>query len=213
MVTKAKKEKTVDELKKKFSEAKSVFSTKQLGLTVEEITNLRNEIRDLNAEFKIAKNTLFKKAAEGTDYALLTEDLKGTTAFLFCYEDLVGPAGKVSKFSKDNKDKVTIEAAFLDGEFLDSEKASKVANLPSKEVLLSQIAGMLVQNTQSIAYILSQLGEKEEKEKLLKEFIVAATTVESASSNEGGEKAAGAAAESEKTEEKPAETEAKTEEG
>lgn len=206
MVTKATKEKTVEELKDKFSRAKSVFSTKQLGLSVEEITNLRKEIRDLDAEFKIAKNTLFKKAAEGTDYAPLTEDLKGTTAFLFCYDDVVGPAGKVSKFSKDNKDKVTIEGAFLDGELLDNEKAAKIANLPPKEVLLSQIAGMLVQNTQSIAYIFGQLGEKEDKEKLLKEFIVAATTVESASGDASGETAAEAA------EEKPAETEAKAEE-
>jgi len=205
MVTKATKEKTVEELKDKFSRAKSVFSTKQLGLSVAEITQLRNEIRDLGAEFKIAKNTFFKKAAEGTDYASLTANLKGTTAFLFCYDDVIAPAGKITKFSKENKDKVTIEGAFLDGELLDNEKASKIANLPSKDVLLSQIAGMLVQNTQSIAYIFGQLGEKEDKEKLLKEFIVAATTVESASGDASGETAVEAA-------EKPAETEAKTEE-
>ena len=205
MVTKATKEKTVEELKDKFSRAKSVFSTKQLGLSVEEITNLRGEIRELGAEFKIAKNTLFRKAAEGTDYASLTENLKGTTAFLFCYDDVIAPAGKVSKFAKENKNKVTIEGAFLDGELLDTETASKIASLPSKEILLSQIAGMLVQNTQSIAYIFSQLGEKEDKEKLLKEFIVAATAVESASGDGKEEKAAEAAA-------KPAETEAKTEE-
>lgn len=195
MVTQATKEKTVNELKDKFSRAKSIFSATQLGLTVEEITNLRKEIRPLNAEFKIAKNTLFKKAAEGTDYAQLTENLKGPTAFLFCYDDVLAPAGKVTKFSKSIKDKVSIAGAYLDGEYLDNEKASKVANLPSKEVLLSQIAGMLVQNTQSIAYILSQLGENEDKAKLLKEFIVAATTVESASGDENGEKAAEAAAE------------------
>jgi large subunit ribosomal protein L10 len=205
MVTKAIKEKTVEELKDKFSRAKSVFSAKQLGLSVAEITKLRQEIRPLQAEFKIAKNTLFRKAAEGTDFAGLTDGLKGPTAFLFCYDDMIAPAGKVSKFSKENKEKVSFDGAFLDGELLDGEKASKVANLPSKEVLLAQIAGMLVQNTQSIAYILSQLGEKEEKEKLLKEFIVAATTVESASGDANGDTAADSA-------ETTADAEAKTEE-
>ena len=212
MVTKNDKEKIVDELKDKFSRAKSVFTTKQLGLTVAEITELRNSIRDLNAEFKIAKNTLFKKAAEGTDFAPATEELKGTTAFLFCYEDPIAPAGKVKEFSKDNEDKVNFENGVLEGEFLDTEKAIKVASLPSKDTLLSQIAGMLVQNTVSIAYIMGQLGEKEEKEKALRDFIVAETSnVETASSED---EAKAAPAEEAKAEESaPAETEAKDEGG
>jgi large subunit ribosomal protein L10 len=183
MVTKNDKEKILIDLKDKFSRAKSVFTTTQLGLTVAQITELRNGIRDLNAEFKIAKNTLFKKAAEGTEFAPATESLKGTTAFLFCYADPIAPAGKVKEFAKANAEKVTFENGVLEGEFLDTQKAIKVASLPSKDTLLSQIAGMLVQNTQSIAYILSQLGEKEEKTKALREFIVAETSnVETASS-------------------------------
>jgi large subunit ribosomal protein L10 len=203
MVTKNDKAKIVDDLKDKFGRAKSVFTTTQLGLTVGQITKLRDSIRDLNAEFKIAKNTLFKKAAEGTQFAPATEDLKGTTAFLFCYEDPIAPAGQVKKFSKENADKVNFENGVLEGEFLDTEKATKVASLPSKDTLLSQIAGMLVQNTVSIAYILGQLGEKEEKEKALREFIVAETSnVETASSD--GEVDAAPAAEA-KVEEKPEE--------
>ena len=203
MVTKNDKAKIVDDLKDKFGRAKSVFTTTQLGLTVSQITKLRDSIRDLNAEFKIAKNTLFKKAAEGTQFAPATEDLKGTTAFLFCYEDPIAPAGQVKKFSKENADKISFENGVLEGEFLDTEKATKVASLPSKDTLLSQIAGMLVQNTVSIAYIMGQLGEKEEKEKALREFIVAETSnVETASSD--GEVDAAPAAEA-KVEEKPEE--------
>jgi large subunit ribosomal protein L10 len=205
MVTKNDKEKILIDLKDKFSRAKSVFTTTQLGHTVAQITELRNGIRDLNAEFKIAKNTLFKKAAEGTEFAPATESLKGTTAFLFCYEDPIAPAGKVKEFSKANAEKVTFENGVLEGEFLDTQKAIKVASLPSKNTLLSQIAGMLVQNTQSIAYILSQLGEKEEKTKALREFIVAETSnVETASSV--GEVDAAPAAEA-KVEEKAPEAE------
>ena len=156
MVTKNDKERVVDELKDKFSRAKSVFNTKQLGLSVEQITTLRNDIRSLEAEFKIAKNTLFRKAAEGTDFEDLTKDLNGPTAFLFCYADEVAPAAKVKDFSKDNEDKVNLETCFVDGQVLDKDGTQKVLNLPAKEVLLSQIAGMLVQPTSQIAGMLTQ---------------------------------------------------------
>ncbi len=202
MVTKNQKQEVVNELKDKFSRAKSVFTTKQLGLSVEQITNLRDQIREIGGEFKIAKNTLFRVAAQGTDFEPLCEDLKGPTAFLFCYDDIVAPAGKVKKYSKDELDeKVTLETAFIDGQFLDNEKAAKVINLPPKEVLLSQIAGlivqpqsqvagMLTQSASEVASLLQQLGEKDGSDKPLKDFIVASSTsVESAS--EPGDNAEG----------------------
>jgi len=139
MVTKNQKQDTIAELKEKFSKAKAVFTTTQLGLTVEEITKLRKAIRPQQAEFKIAKNTLFKKASEGTAFEAMTGDLKGPTAFLFCYDDPISPAGSVKKFSKENKDKVAFEGAYFDGEVLDKEAANKVAGLPSKETLLPQM--------------------------------------------------------------------------
>ncbi|MDD9897577.1 MAG: 50S ribosomal protein L10 [Candidatus Melainabacteria bacterium] len=195
MVTKSDKEKTVEELKDKFSRAKSVYSTKQLGLSVEEITNLRNEIRSIGGEFKIAKNTLFRIAAKGTQFEELASDLTGTTAFLFCYEDEVSPASKVKDFSKENEDKVSLEGANIDGQTYDQAQTTKVINLPAKEVLLSQIAGMLVQPTSQIAgmmgasasdiaSLLKQLSEKGDGAKTVGEFSVASEnkTVESASS-------------------------------
>jgi len=184
MVTKSQKETTVSELKEKFSKAKSVYTTQQLGLSVAAITKLRREIRPMSADFKIAKNTLFRIAAEGTPFEALTKELKGPSALVFCYEDTIAPLGQVKKFSTGNKDLVSIEGGVLEGELLDKAKATQVASLPSKDVLLSQIAGMLVQNTQSIAYILSQLGEKEDQAKLLKDFIVANSPVESASNSD-----------------------------
>lgn len=191
MVTKQRKEETVSELKDKFSRAKSVFTTTQLGLTVAQITSLRDEIRSIGAEFKIAKNTLFRIASKGTDYEKLTEDLKGPSAFLFCYEDIIAPAGKLTKFSKANKNIVSIGGAFLDGELLDKDSATKIAGLPSKEVLLSQIAGMLVQNTQAIAYILSQLGENTDTTKLLKDLAVTTESVDASNSSSGAVNAEG----------------------
>ncbi len=187
MVTKNQKEETIVELQGKFAKAKAVFTTKQLGLSVAQITELRNNIRPLNAEFKVAKNTLFRKAAEGTPYADLTKELKGPIALLFCYEDQVAPAGKIKLFGAANDEKVAINSAYLDGELLDAAKATKIAGLPSREILLSQIAGMLVQPASMIAYILKELGEKEAKDALLKDFIVASPVEASSDKEKEGE--------------------------
>ena len=100
MVTRAQKEETVKELKDKFAKATAIYSTDQNALTVEEISNLRRELRPISAEFKIAKNKLFNIAAKGTQYEALTDSLVSTTAMLFCYGDTVGPAGVVKRFSK-----------------------------------------------------------------------------------------------------------------
>jgi large subunit ribosomal protein L10 len=172
MVTKATKEKTVAELKEKFARATAVYTTDQKGLTVSEISQLRNDIRSLNAEYKLAKNTLIRVAARDTEFESLTGELSGTTAILFCYGDNISPASKLKKFSSSTQDKVSFKGAFLDGSTLDAVSALKIADLPPKEVILAQIAGMLVQPAVSIAYILKELGEKADKGKLLKEFIL-----------------------------------------
>lgn len=195
MVTKLQKEDTINELKDKLSKATALYTTEQLGLTVSQITDLRTKLRAQNAEYKIAKNTLIGIAAKGTDYEKLAEDLTGPTALLICYEDGTAPAGTVKKFSGEASDKVEFKGAVLEGELLDKEGAIQVAGLPSKEVLLSQIAGMLVGPPSSIAYILQELGDKDEQDKLLKDFM-------SGASKDGGDDS--------KEEEKP--EEAKTEE-
>lgn len=202
MVTKATKEETVKELKEKFSRATAVYTTNQNGLTVEEISSLRNEIRSLEAEFKIAKNTLINVAAKETDYSGLTENLSGTTALLLCYGDNVSPAGKLKKFSKDNNDKIDFKGAFVDGSLLDAAGALKIADLPPKDFILAQIAGMLVQPASSIAYILKELGEKEEKDKLLKDFMLAEVESKSGAVEEISAGASTPETGEEKTEEK-----------
>lgn len=185
MVTKAQKEETINKLKEKFSRAKSIFSTIQTGLSVAEISKLRRQVRPLGAEFKIAKNTLFRKAAQGTAFEALTSELQGPSAFLFCYDDPISPASSVKSFSKETKDKIEFGSAYLDGQILDKNSALKVASLPSKDVILAQIAGMLVQNTQSIAYILSELGQKPEQNTQLKDLITSSNnSVETASASE-----------------------------
>ncbi len=188
MVTKAQKDVTIEELKAKFGDAKAVYATTQKGLTVKEISALRRLLRPHKAEYKIAKNTLTRKAAEGTSYATMTDDLSGPTALVFCYDDAVSPVTQVKTFSKETNDKIELINGLLDGELLDATKLNKLANLPAKDVILSQIAGMLVQPASMIAYILKELSEKGEG-KTLKEFLVASSNQASQGSAEPEAKA------------------------
>ena len=181
MVTKADKVNTVSELSEDFSKATAVFTTDQIGLTVSEITELRDKIRTHGAKYTIAKNTLIRKAAEGSDFAPLTENLEGPTALLLCFDNKdVEPASEVKKISKENE-KVVFKGAYLDGAVLDADQAKSVAGLPSKDVILSQIAGLLVNIPSSVAYIFDELSKKDEDQtKLVKEFIIADEKAENA---------------------------------
>jgi large subunit ribosomal protein L10 len=175
LVTKLNKEEQVKDLKNDFENATAVFTTDQLGLTVSQITELRNQIREFKAKYRIAKNTLFKKAAEGTDYEELVGSLTGPSAVLFCFDKLdVEPAAKIKNFAKDNDEKVEFKGGMLDGDLLAAEQAKAVAGLPSKDTLLSQIAGMLVQVPSGMAYIFDELSKKDEDQtKLVSEFALA----------------------------------------
>jgi|GEM_PF-385121 len=188
MVTKAQKDETIQELKTKFAGAKAVYATRQKGLTVKEISSLRKILRGYKAEYKIAKNTLIGKAAAGTAYEPVTTELEGPTALVFCYDDAVAPVGQVKTFSKEANDKIELVGGLLDGELLDTTKLNRLANLPGKDVLLSQIAGMLVQPTSMIAYILQELSKKEGG-KTLKDFLVAGSDQASQGSAEPEAKA------------------------
>jgi len=174
LVTKNDKVNIIKELSDNFASASAVFTTDQLGLSVGQISSLRSKLREHGAVLKIAKNTLIRKAAEGSKYQDLTANLVGQTAVLFCFNNKdVEPASTVKSFAKENEEKVVFKGAFLDGNTLSSEEAKQLAGLPSKDVLLSQIAGMLVNIPSSIAYIFDELSKKDaDQSKLVKEFII-----------------------------------------
>lgn len=199
MVTKLDKEETIKELEEKFSKAEAAYAVDQERITGKENTEFRKELLKLDAEYKVAKNTLFKISAKGTQFEPLVESLNGPTALLFCYGDTTAPAGFIKKYSKSKEDKIKFKASFMDGELLDEKETLEVAGLPSKEVLLSQIAGQLVSPLSGIAYIFQELGNKDGEDKKLKEFFVDSPATEEAPKEE--EKAEAAPAEEAKSEE------------
>tara|TARA_B000000460_G_C21480228_1_gene376665 strand:+ start:395 stop:910 length:516 start_codon:yes stop_codon:yes gene_type:complete len=132
----------VKELKKTFSKAKAIYFTEYHGLNVGDITKLRSEFFKADVEYKVAKNTLIKLAAEQNMISGLDEVLIGSTAIAIAYNEPVAPAKVIKEFTKDN-DLPTVKGILFDGEFLPGEEFKKLADMPSKEELLSQLVAML----------------------------------------------------------------------
>ena len=132
----------VKELKETFSKAKAIYFTEYHGLNVGDITKLRSEFFKADVGYKVAKNTLIKLAAEQNKISGLDEVLIGSTAIAIAYNEPVAPAKVIKEFTKDN-DLPTVKGILFDGEFLPGEEFKKLANMPSKEELLSQLVAML----------------------------------------------------------------------
>lgn len=128
----------VDKLKKEFEETKSVFVTDYTGLNVADITLLRKDLRENSIKYLVAKNTLIRIAAKETGYDNIIEHLEGQTALAFAKDD-PAVAAKILYDSFKNIEKPVIKAFVLDNELFPGADAVRLAELPSKEILLSQI--------------------------------------------------------------------------
>ena len=138
-------EKNQDELAqltKKLDKAKAVYFTDFLGLDVSSITELRSEFFKASIEFKVAKNTLLKLAAENINLEGLDDFLVGSTAIAISYDEPTAPAKVLKKFT-ENHDKPEVKAILFDGEVLDGSEYLKFATLPTKDELLTKLVLML----------------------------------------------------------------------
>ena len=134
--------KEVKSLTEKLDKANAIYFTDYLGLDVVSITKLRKEFVSNNVEFTIAKNTLIKLAAKDVGIDGLDEFLNGPTAIALSYNDPTDPAKVIKSFLKDF-DKPSVKGMILDGQIFQAEEFEKIASLPTKEQLLSQLVGML----------------------------------------------------------------------
>ena len=132
----------VKELSDSFSKAKAVYFTEYHGLNVGDITKLRSEFFKADVEYKVAKNTLIKLAAEENKISGIEELLKGSKALAIAYDEPVAPAKVIKEFTKDS-DLPSVKGILFDGEFLPGEEFKRLANLPSKEELLATLVAML----------------------------------------------------------------------
>lgn len=149
----------VEELSEKFKKAKMIVLTEYRGITVEDDTKLRAQIRANQDDYCVVKNSTIVHALKAAGIEGI-DALEGPTAAVIGYEDYVAPAKVVNDYAKDH-DFYTIKAGIMDGKVIDVAEVKKLASLPSKETLYSMLASALLGNIRNLAVVLDQAREKQ----------------------------------------------------
>ena len=157
------KQPIVEEIKGYAADAKSAVLVDYCGLTVEQDTQLRKKLREAGVVYKVYKNTLLKRAFEGTDFAQLDQHLEGPTAIAFGLEDATAPARILNEFTKE-ADALQLKAGVVEGTYYDEKGIKVIATIPSREVLLSKLLGSLQSPIANFARVIKQIAEKNEAE-------------------------------------------------
>ena len=129
----AKKAAIVEEVVEKFEKASSVVVVDYRGLTVEEVTNLRKELREAGVEMRVIKNTYLKRAADKAGYEGLDDTFSGPTAVAFADEDVTAPARILSKFAEDHE-ALEIKGGMIEGKVVTLEEIHALANYQTAKV-------------------------------------------------------------------------------
>jgi large subunit ribosomal protein L10 len=132
----------VAEIRDRVAGSVATLLTHYRGLSVKDLAQLRTALRSADAELRVVKNTLAKRAVSDAGIEGLDELLVGPTALVICDTDPVGPAKALKAFAKDHPDLV-IRGGYLDGAVMDAAAATRLADLASREELLAQMAGLM----------------------------------------------------------------------
>ena len=154
----AQKEASVAELTKNFEDSTAVLLTEYRGLTVAQLKELRNSIRQ-DAEYAVVKNTLTKIAAQRAGVEGLDDELKGPSAIAFVHGDPVAVAKGLRAFAKAHP-LLVIKGGYFDGAPLTADEVNKLADLESREVLLAKLAGAMKASLTKAAYVFNALPSK-----------------------------------------------------
>ena len=153
------KQPIVDEIKGILDGAQSAVTVKYLGITVDQDTKLRKELRENGVTYKVFKNTLIKRAAEDTEFAALDSDLEGPTALAVSKTDATAPARIIAKYAKDIK-ALELKGGVVEGAYYDKDAIQTIATIPSRNELLSKLLGSLQSPITNLARVLNQIAEK-----------------------------------------------------
>jgi len=136
------KEGLVADLQEKFKSAKVAILTDFTGLNVDQMTELRRQLRQAGTEYKVVKNTLLRRASENTDLALLADYFDGPNGIALSSEDLVASAKVMTEFREDNP-ALLIKVGVVEGHVLEAEQIKTLAFLPSREILLGKLLALM----------------------------------------------------------------------
>jgi large subunit ribosomal protein L10 len=153
MKTKAQKQKDLDALAEQFKNAKAAMLVGFQGMTVAKDQELRNHLREAGVSYEVVKNTLARKAAEGTALEVARDQFKGVTAVALSTGDPVGLSKAISKFTKANPEIFTFKAGIVEGKVVALRDVEAIASLPSKEDLISKIMFLFNAQAQRLATV------------------------------------------------------------
>jgi large subunit ribosomal protein L10 len=168
--TKVQKQQMVTDITEKLEKATSLVFADYQGMTMSQLSAIRNDLADQSAEFTVTKNNLLKIALKNTNQTIDGAVLAGPVATLFAFGDEISPIKVLTKAIKDNN-AGKIKGGVLDGEFMDEYKVIKLSNLPSKDQLRAQvvgalgsplygIVGVLQANLRNLVYALDQIRKQ-----------------------------------------------------
>ncbi len=172
MLTKEQKRLQFEALRQDIEGIQTLFLLENVGLTVNAVTDLRRRVREIDATYKVVKNSVVRLAIEGTDKEGLTPHLKGPKVLAFTAGDAAALGKVLKEFIKDHPE-LSFKEAFLEGEILDEKSAEAIAELPSREELISKLlyvlqspmrrlAVALNSPVQNLTSALSQIAEKQD---------------------------------------------------
>lgn len=151
----------IEEIKSQFDGAAGAVLADYRGLTVAEDTTLRKTLRDNSVIYKVYKNTYIKRAIAGTPFEGLSASLEGPTAVAISKTDATAPARLLSKFAK-TAPKLEIKCGIVEGTFYDNNTIKAIADIPSRDELLSRLLGSLKSPITNMARVINQIAEKKE---------------------------------------------------
>ena len=178
----------VEEIAAKLKGAQSAVVVEYRGLSVAEMTELRNNLRAEDVELKVYKNSLVQRATVATEYEGLNAQLTGPNAIAFGNSDAVAPARVLAKFAKDHE-ALVIKAGVVEGKILDVDEVKEISKLPNREGMYSMLLGMLQAPVSKFARVVKAVAEAKENGSTA-EATEEAAPVEDAASEETKEETA-----------------------
>ena len=157
-LNRSEKEAVINEVTQLAAKAQTLVMAEYRGITVAQMTELRNQARSNGVTLSVLKNTLARRAVAGSSFESAAEQMTGPLIYGFS-EDAVAAAKVVAEFAKTN-DKLVIRGGVYDGKALDANGVKQLASIPTKEVLLSQLCGLLMSPVSRTARVLAALAEK-----------------------------------------------------
>ncbi len=153
------KQPVVAEISENIKDAQSVVLVDYRGLTVEQDTELRKQLREAGVGYKVYKNTMMNFAFKGTDFEGLAPYLNGPSAMAYSTTDATAPARVIAEFAKKAKE-LEFKAGVVEGNVYDAKGMEAIATIPSRDVLISRLLGSMQSPMANFARVINQIAEK-----------------------------------------------------